>query len=192
MTSFDGFSWQLERPLQAREDLQALLDLCSAGKLHAVHPLHAYSISEAKDAFRLMQKGISAGKIVLEITSNSQILISSIHVDQTGQATNYCFKILLSTRPSSRIEEDSTYLNAGGFGGLGCSIARWLVDRGAKNLILLSRSGAKSAVALKFLDELKERGTKVATPPCDVTDLSSLHGLLQQSAMDMLPIKGCI
>lgn len=108
------------------------------------------------------------------------------------QATNHYLKVSLSTKPSFYIDKDSTYLIAGGLGGLGRSIARWLVDRGAKNLILLSRSGAKSEISLTFLEEMRQCGTRVAAPPCDVTDVSSLHAVLEQCAMDMPPIKGCI
>lgn len=77
---FDGFSWQLERPLQAREGLQDLFNLFSEGKLHAARPLHAYSISQVREAFRAMQDGKSAGKIVLEITPNSQVPVSKVRV----------------------------------------------------------------------------------------------------------------
>ena len=75
---------------------------------------------------------------------------------------------------------------------MGRSIARWLANRGAKNLILLSRSGAKSDAALKFLEELKRQDITVATPACDVTVASSLQTVLKQCAKDMPPIRGCI
>lgn len=43
-----------------------------------------------------------------------------------------------------------------------------------------------------FLLELKQLGVKVAAPPCDVTDIASLQKVLEQCAIDMPPIKGCV
>ncbi len=39
-----------------------------------------------------------------------------------------------------RIRPDATYLITGGLGGIGLIIARWLVARGARQLILAGRS----------------------------------------------------
>ena len=49
-----------------------------------------------------------------------------------------------ATRPNTAfaLREDGTYLVTGGLGGLGLKVARWLVDRGARHLVLLGRSGA--------------------------------------------------
>lgn len=73
---FDGYAWQLERPVQAREVFQIIFDLFAQRKLHAVRPLHAYNISRVEEAFRLMQDGKTAGKIVLEITPEAQVPVS--------------------------------------------------------------------------------------------------------------------
>lgn len=98
----------------------------------------------------------------------------------------------LATKPSFHINADGSYLIAGGLGGLGRTISRWLVERGAKNLILLSRSGAKCEASVVFLLELEQLGVNVAAPPCDVTDIASLKTVLEQCAKDMPPIKGCV
>lgn len=49
-----------------------------------------------------------------------------------------------------------------------------MVSRGAKNLVLLSRSGPHSEAAKELLQELKEHTTRVETPSCDVADAVSL------------------
>ena len=90
------------------------------------------------------------------------------------------------------LDPDKTYVIAGGLGGLGRSIARWFVGRGAKNLILLSRSGARSDAALAFLEELREHGARVEAPPCDVTDAAAVQSVLERCATDMSVIKGCV
>ena len=80
---------------------------------------------------------------------------------------------------------------AGGLGGLGRSTARWMVSRGARNLILLSRSGAHSDAAMALVEELTTAGVHVETPRCDITVVNSLHTALRDCTT-MPPIKGCI
>lgn len=88
----------------------------------------------------------------------------------------------------------ATYLIAGGLGGLGRSFARWLVHRGARNLILLSRSGAKGhgSEADSLILELQQKGVRVETPAVDISDKNKLQGELNSLISTMPPIRGCI
>jgi NAD(P)-dependent dehydrogenase (short-subunit alcohol dehydrogenase family) len=80
---------------------------------------------------------------------------------------------------------------AGGLGGIGRSIARWLVQRGARHLILVSRSGG-DARAQEMVAELQVQGVNVQCPTCDIADLLSLKGALKACAKTMPPIRGCV
>lgn len=80
----------------------------------------------------------------------------------------------------------------GGLGGLGKIAARWLVGRGARNLILLSRSGPKSQESVALIEELQSTGARVMTPCCDVADSESLAAVISHCSEIMPPIKGCI
>jgi hypothetical protein len=66
-----------------------------------------------------------------------------------------------------------------------------MVDRSAKNLILLSRSGPRNDTARTFVDELIGRGVRVMAPPCDITDIATVQRVFAELS-DMPPIKGCI
>ncbi|KAF2180759.1 reducing type I polyketide synthase [Zopfia rhizophila CBS 207.26] len=171
---FDGATWQQERPHEIRTVLKKVFGLFDKGKLHVARPLHVLDIGDVEKAFRMMQEGRSSGKIVLEVKPESKV------------------KTILPTRPGFRIDEDSTCIVSGGLGGLGRNISRWLADHGAKNLILLSRSGAKSGSARKLLQELQEKGVNVVAPSCDITDKASLQDVLRRCCSEMPPIKGCI
>jgi len=85
-----------------------------------------------------------------------------------------------------------SYLISGGLGGIGQMVARWLVEQGARNLILLSRSGPTGHDAANFLQELEDDGVVVKTPACDVSDAEALQALLEQYLVEMPPIRGCI
>lgn len=86
--------------------------------------------------------------------------------------------------------DDRTYLIAGGLGGLGRRIARWMIERGARHLLLLSRSGGSDEEARGFVDEFHY--VKIATPRCDVSDEQALGCILEECAAKMPPVQGCI
>ena len=94
--------------------------------------------------------------------------------------------------PSYNFDANASYIIAGGLGGLGQSMARWMAGRGAKNLILLSRSTSHSEASMSLLKELRVKGIKVVTPPCDISDALVLASVLTDCKNTMPPIKGCI
>ena len=49
------------------------------------------------------------------------------------------------------MKADGYYLITGGLGGFGKVLAEWLVDCGAKHLVLTGRSGASTPEAEEFL-----------------------------------------
>lgn len=65
-----------------------------------------------------------------------------------------------------------------------------MATRGARNLILLSRSGNTRAASSVLVSELESQGVKVATPACDISDLSALEFALKNC--NMPPVKGCV
>lgn len=91
-----------------------------------------------------------------------------------------------------QLSPDATYVIAGGLGGLGRSAARWMVGKGVKNLILLSRSGPISKPAIQLLQEIRDAGVRAETPLCDVSNQEDLEKVINCHKEDMPPIKGCI
>jgi short-subunit dehydrogenase len=88
--------------------------------------------------------------------------------------------------------EDATYLLAGGLGGLGRSISRWMVNKGARNLVYVSRSGASSAEARELLEELRSAGANTKVIKCDITDRKALFTALANVLETMPAIRGVI
>jgi len=191
---FDASIWQKERPMEANRDLKILVDLFESKAFHIARPLHVHNISNIEGVFRMMQDGKTSGKIVLEITPDSQIPVRDPlpRIMTCIQLTHLVEKTTLDTKPSFLMDSNATYVIAGGLGGLGRSIARWMVDRNAKNLILLSRSGPRLQIAKEFLNELRTRGVRVEAPPCDVSDAKIMAKVFEDLSRSMPPIKGCI
>jgi len=86
------------------------------------------------------------------------------------------------------IRPDASYLVTGGLGGIGLATAAWLVDRGARHLVLLGRGGP-TPDAEPILAELAARGVAVAVIRADVADLDALRAALTDLAA---PLAGVI
>ncbi|KAF3392430.1 Compactin diketide synthase mokB [Penicillium rolfsii] len=89
-------------------------------------------------------------------------------------------------------DSEATYVLAGGLGGLGRSLARWMAARGAKSLVFLSRSGQISPPMAEMLDDLKSAGCKARIFICDVTKVDHVKSVVDECAASLPPIKGCI
>jgi short-subunit dehydrogenase len=67
-----------------------------------------------------------------------------------------------------------------------------MASRGAKHLILLSRSGLQSNGAQETVDELATKGCEVKVLACDISQKDQLEKVLVECGESMPPIKGCI
>ena len=75
-------------------------------------------------------------------------------------------------------QASATYLITGGLGGLGLLVARWLVEQGARHLVLVGRSQPKAAMQ-RQLDQLAARGVTVRIAQADVADFAQMTHVLQ-------------
>ncbi|KAF2202683.1 phenolpthiocerol synthesis polyketide synthase ppsA [Delitschia confertaspora ATCC 74209] len=87
---------------------------------------------------------------------------------------------------------DASYLLAGGLGGLGRSMSRWMAKHGAKHLIFVSRNGPSSAEASEFLKELDAKRVRYAVLRCDITQEEELCTALSTTLKTFPPIRGVI
>ncbi|KAK4465132.1 hypothetical protein QBC42DRAFT_344189 [Cladorrhinum samala] len=140
-----------------------------------IHPVTAYPIQDAAKAFRLLQTGKHTGKVVL--TANPGDLI----------------KVLARGAPKAQLRPDASYILVGGVGGIGRSIAHWMVDHGARNLILLSRSAGDATKTGSFVEELKQLGCRTLAVSCDVANAGDLAKALRRCEDEGLPpVRGVI
>lgn len=105
--------------------------------------------------------------------------------------TNLCQAVPRVTSPYT-FSTDSSYLLAGGLGGIGRSVARWMVARGARHLIFLSRSGGATGRAKALTAELEQKGVRVQVFKCDIIDQNHLRLVMASLDSDVPPIKGCV
>ncbi|MGW3636101.1 KR domain-containing protein, partial [Streptomyces sp. NPDC005122] len=75
-------------------------------------------------------------------------------------------------------------LLTGGTGALGARLARWLVGRGASELVLTSRRGVEAPGAADLVGELEGLGAGVVVEACDTADAEAVAGLLSRYPVD--------
>ena len=66
----------------------------------------------------------------------------------------------------------------GCLGGLGRSLARWMLQRGARNFLFMSRSGDSKPAARSLVNDLKAEGANVHVVAGDVCTASEVQNLV--------------
>ncbi|WP_413160471.1 SDR family NAD(P)-dependent oxidoreductase [Capilliphycus salinus ALCB114379] len=102
------------------------------------------------------------------------------------QQAKHIGKIVIS---NSSIRGDGTYLITGGLGGLGLLLADWLVNKGAKHLVLVSRRSVNSEIKPK-ITQLEKAGATVITAKADVSNPNQLADIFQKIEQTMPPLRG--
>jgi NADPH:quinone reductase-like Zn-dependent oxidoreductase/aryl carrier-like protein len=160
-----------ERPAALGTLLRHLMKEVSEGRLtplrHRVFP-----VTEVVAAFRYMQQARHIGKIVL-----------SLRQPPTGIATG--------DEPVC-VPADATYLITGGLGGFGLGVARWLVEHGARHLVLLGRRGLHSPESRQAIADLEQRGARVLVRAADVASEAELSGVLAEIDRTLPPLRGVV
>ena len=73
------------------------------------------------------------------------------------------------------------YIITGGLGGFGLELAHWLIQRGARNLVLTSRSGIRTGYQSRCVRLWRESGVKVVISTSDVSTLEGATELIKES-----------
>lgn len=163
---FDLVETSQTDPQLIRKMLLQIMDRVAQGKLKPL-PQKVYPISHVVDAFRYMAEGKHIGKIVVAMPD-----------DERDSA-------------ESGIRDDSSYLITGGLGVLGIKVASWMVEQGARSLVLTSRRGAKGDVCAT-IEELEARGAKVTVVAADVSNSEDVTRLLATVQEDLPPLRGIV
>jgi len=86
---------------------------------------------------------------------------------------------------------DASYLITGGLGGLGLVVAHWMVQRGARHLILLGRSKASDS-AERAVAAMRELGCEVLTWQADVAHEDEVASVLMKIRESLPSLRGII
>lgn len=132
-------------------------------------PFTVYSDRQVEQAFRFMASGKHIGKVLLKIRDEEELK----KVKPTPKT--------VEAIPRSYMDHEKSYVLVGGLGGFGLELANWLITRGAKKLVLTSRSGIRSGYQSLCVRRWREQGVQVLISTADVTTLPGAEQLLKES-----------
>jgi acyl transferase domain-containing protein/acyl carrier protein len=154
-----------------RKMLEELSEMVEQGALSPL-PFRSFPACRVDAAFRLMAQGKHIGKVIVSFPE--------AFVPRRGEPLAEGFNV----------KADGCYLITGAFGGFGKVVANWLVELGARHLVLSSRSGAASPEAVAFVDGLRKRGIGVRIVKADVGSAKDVDRLIGESSAGEQPLRG--
>ncbi|CZR50438.1 related to polyketide synthase [Phialocephala subalpina] len=170
--SVDLIAVALQRPKVMKRLLSDVSGLLEKGVIQAPR-LTIYSISDVEAALNALRDGTADGKLVVSPQSGDQV-----------KATPW-------SKGNKLLRPDASYILIGGTGGLGRSMARWMVSQGAQHLVLVSRTGTITPKVKQLIDEVGDTAS-IAVRKCDVSNAEAVNNLIHQDMVGMPEIKGVI
>ncbi|MGW4775008.1 type I polyketide synthase [Nocardia sp. NPDC004278] len=117
--------------------------------------------------------------------------------DQIAVRKTGTFARRMSRTAHSTVSADNTWiprgtvLITGGTGGIGSPLAKWLVKRGAQQIVVASRRGPDAAAAATLRDELQDLGASIVFHTCDVAkrdEVANLLAVIDQSGAELTAV----
>lgn len=148
-------------------------------KKGVVKPIHAttFGPEKSEEAFRLMSAGKHIGKVLIEVRKE--------------EAQKKCPPTPIKVRAISRTlcHPKMVYLITGGLGGFGLELAQWLINRGARNIVLTSRSGIRTGYQARCVHFWRRTGISVFISTLNIAKPGDAEELIRQ-CQEMGPVGG--
>ena len=159
-----------QQPARMGAMLRALVDRFDTGELHPVLT-KCFTADDTRSAFRFMQQGKHIGKIVVSYDPKPA-------------------EVFPGDYPPISFRKDATYWIAGGLGGFGRQIARWMASRGAGSLVLSGRRQLSAEQVRAIVAEYAADGTQIRILPTDITQPVSVATTLKIIDQSLPPLRG--
>nr|MBU2716064.1 SDR family NAD(P)-dependent oxidoreductase [Acidithiobacillus ferridurans] len=163
------------RPTLTQEMFGQVMGRFAAGDFFPL-PYTCFPARSVVSAFRYMQQARQIGKIVVTMEEPPLPVVNNIRL--RGEPL--------------QLAADGVYLVTGGLSGFGLETARRLAERGARKLVLISRSGRMDGHAREAMVLMRSWGVEILALRCDVTDRTQLADLFARIALELGPLRGVI
>ena len=168
----------IERPELANRLFKEMMMQFDEGSLRPM-PYRSFPATRIQDAFRYMQQSRQVGKVIVSFMGRNAIPNEEIQPLKIQEQALQC-------------DANASYLVTGGLSGFGLKTACWLVEKGARSLVLISRSASISEESQLIIENLKAQGVEIYTRACDVTDKKALRALMSEIHREISPLKGIV
>jgi acyl transferase domain-containing protein/NADPH:quinone reductase-like Zn-dependent oxidoreductase/surfactin synthase thioesterase subunit/NADP-dependent 3-hydroxy acid dehydrogenase YdfG/acyl carrier protein len=159
----------VQKPSLHRRIMAEVVAMFASGELEP-QEVTEFPISKLPEALKYMTRAAYRGKIVLNMDDRVPTLPPQ----------------------SATFRDDRCYLISGGASGLGLEVARWMVGRGARHMVLLSRSGCKTESDFAAVEAMRDLGAKVLLARRDIADRDDIGKLMEHLRDEMPPLAGVI
>ncbi|XP_047465414.1 LOW QUALITY PROTEIN: fatty acid synthase [Mugil cephalus] len=153
------------------EDVSQLLKEGIKGGV--VQPLKTtvFERDQVEQAFRYMAQGKHIGKVLLQVRD-----------EEKGAAVKPATPLSLTAICRTFCPSTHSYIITGGLGGFGLELGQWLMERGARKLVLTSRSGIRNGYQAKRVREWQSQGVEVVVSTRDVSTLEGAQRLIAEAS----------
>ena len=201
-----------EQPALMRALFEELTRGFETGELRPL-PFKSFPLAEAAPAFRYMAQAKHIGKVVLVqggedrglkledrgskiVEGRSRIadresFPHALSTTHEQRSTNDDLQSTINNPQSSILDPQSTILLTGGLGALGLHAAKWMVESGARHLVLVGRK-APSAIAQAAIAEMEKHGAQIVVAPLDISQEEEVRRLFDEMARTLPPLRGVI
>ena len=178
-TSFHGILLDALFDTNGSEKKEVVRLVYEGIKSGAVRPLPAtvFTEQQIEQGFRYMATGKHIGKILLKIRD-----------EEPQKITKPTLKTVAAI-PRTYMNPDKSYVLVGGLGGFGLELANWMIRRGAKYIVLTSRSGIRTGYQALCVRRWREMNIKIQILTNDVTTEPGAENLLIE-ANKLAPVGG--
>jgi myxalamid-type polyketide synthase MxaB len=128
-------------------------------------PHKVFDLEQVVEAFRYMQQGKHIGKVVVSMPQ--------------------------AVERQASIQPEGSYLITGGLGALGLKTAKWIVEEGAKHLVLTGRR-QPSEEAQRIIEQLQEAGVQVSVMCGDISQEEDATRIIGEIKTSLPPLRGVI
>ncbi|WP_146410662.1 type I polyketide synthase [Crateriforma conspicua] len=170
-----------EQPEMMGQMLRELMPQFDDGTLQPL-PTKSFQANETREAFRWMQQAKHIGKVAISYEDAPGDVFPDQDVAPEPSAA--------SANGRSLFKSDRTYWIAGGLGGFGMELARWMAGHGAGHLVLGGRSGKLSDEQVDQIDAIRAAGATVTHLPTDITDPVQVRRTMEQIRDELPPLAG--
>jgi len=146
--------------------LDELFENFGSGELSPL-PHKVFAVDDVISAFRHMAQGKHLGKVVVSLADHQQL-------------------------DSVPVREEASYLITGGIGGLGLKVADWLIDQGAKSLVLAGIEEKPSDAAQEAIRQMEEKGATVTFLQGDAASCEDVRRTLDHISEQLPPLRGIV
>jgi NADPH:quinone reductase-like Zn-dependent oxidoreductase len=162
------------RPETLREIFSKVVSLVQSRVAVPIKTVTVLPISQFPAALRKLKSGEHMGKIAVTLGQDDNVLAES------------------SLQPTEvALKPNATYLITGGTRGIGLNLGSWMIEHGARNIVLLGRSGSTGTQVQSLLRQFEGTDVTVRALACDVGSRSQLEDVMK-SITDLPPVRGVV